>query len=238
MIVPVTRISEVTIPAGTEGGHLRHTLVVVALLVTACSPTPTATPTSTAVSEPPATSTTTTTRSVDPELGPRRLKAAALPVDTFVTHGADQPKDDKYGKWNVVDMCGGVRDPGKYTSYYRSWGSDRISAFNYVHRFEDTTAGEILARIADRARTCASYRHDDGSTRAVRADTEMPKNPILSGIFGYCEEFQPGAHVCAAVLSRDNLMSVVAVAAKGESADVHSQLLEIVPTAIDAILKA
>jgi hypothetical protein len=39
---------------------------------------------SVSVSEPPATSTTTTTRSVDPELGPRRLKAAALPVDTFV----------------------------------------------------------------------------------------------------------------------------------------------------------
>ncbi|MFD1150527.1 hypothetical protein [Saccharothrix hoggarensis] len=211
---------------------MRHALIVVALLVTACSPTTTAAPSSTTAA------TTTTTRSVDPEVGQRRLKAAALPVDALVAYGADQPRDDKYGKWNVTDLCGGVRDPGRYASYYRAWGSDRISAFHYVHRFEETTGGEVLRRIAERARTCPSYVHGDGSTRPVLADVELPPNALLSGMFGYCEEFQPRAHLCAAVISRDNLLSVLTVAGRGESADVQAQLREVLPKAVDAMLGA
>ncbi|WP_158844025.1 hypothetical protein [Saccharothrix deserti] len=217
---------------------MRYALVVVALLATACSSTQSTTAPAASAPGTSTTSTTTTTRSVDPELGPRRLKAAALPVDALTAYGADQPKDDKYGIWNVTDLCGGVRDPGKYTSYYRSWSSDRIAAFNYVHRFEDTTAGEVLSWVADRARTCPSYTHADGSTRVVQADIELPRNPILAGTFGYCEQLYSDTHLCAAVMSRDNLMSVFAVAGRGNRDDVRAQLLEVLPKAVDSLLKA
>jgi hypothetical protein len=231
--------------------------LVVALVLTGCSfgshgglargvarPTPQATS-----SEPP----------YDRQVLAAQTKRALMAHEALLGVGgptrAAEVLDEEHPTSRICN--GNTQNEGRtgHVAQERVWATSSFTAFNVAHGYNRKTGAEAVGQVREAAGRCTSFRDNYFPMYSdERSDTfenvsydmlgvvEFPAPGSVEDRYGGClkETYLSGAQrvVCFAYLGRKNLLSAIYVTAGMDQAAAQAKLLQIIPIAAAALVRA